>query len=286
MLILYGCAPKTTNTTNPVEVPLVVKEPKHAQLPPPQPPQIPQDLPQPNPTIETPNPPETTIPSDNVTTEENISNPLEVQSSSTCLLNETNHTLCNLPKEKLSPNPQNLDTTLYSIFRNVIDGMLSRHQGTITVSTTNPNGIGMQEFTFDITNAIEEKGIINPKKEIEASLETLHTLQKSMGYGSSTRENFREYKSYVRIRGEIISPFMGDIFTLENLVSLQSTEENDEISIIATFTQKATDLIHIPPDNGSVNIVLNITKNAELNSIKVEQYSPKETISTAEYTFS
>lgn len=207
-----------------------------------------------------------------------------------CPLAEEVHSLCVLPDDALKNNPQQIDPIPYAIFKNVIQELLAREQGTITVEILNNGKRSIQEFKYDISNAVGEDGKINPGKEIEASLEYVDTIQSNM-YATNARENFEEYRSYQDIMKKMVSPLIQESFLPEYLASVTYETVEDVITITAKYTPASMEKLsqQALADAENTTVFMEITTQSEIISVTVEQTngtdSSTETVSRLYYTF-
>lgn len=207
-----------------------------------------------------------------------------------CPLAEDVHSLCVLPDDAFSNNPQQIDPIPYAIFKNVMQELLAREKGTITVEILNNGKRSIQELKYDISNAVGEDGKIDPSKEIEASLEYVDTIQSNM-YATNARENFEEYRSYQNLMKKMVSPLIQESFLPEHLDSVTYEIVDDVITITAPYTVASMEKLsqQALADAENTTVFMEITTQSEIISVTVEQTngndSSTETVSRLYYTF-
>lgn len=207
-----------------------------------------------------------------------------------CPLAEELHSLCVLPDDALKNNPQQIDPIPYAIFKNVMQELLAREKGTITVEILNNGKRSIQELKYDISNAVGEDGKIDPSKEIEASLEYVDTIQSNM-YATNARENFEEYRSYQNLMKKMVSPLIQESFLPEHLDSVTYEIVDDVITITAPYTVASMEKLsqQALADAENTTVFMEITTQSEIISVTVEQTNGKdsslETVSRLYYTF-
>lgn len=207
-----------------------------------------------------------------------------------CPLAEDVHSLCVLPDDAFSNNPQQIDPIPYAIFKNVMQELLAREKGTITVEILNNGKRSIQELKYDISNAVGEDGKIDPSKEIEASLEYVDTIQSNM-YATNARENFEEYRSYQNLMKKMVSPLIQESFLPEHLDSVTYEIVDDVITITAPYTVASMEKLsqQALADAENTTVFMEITTQSEIISVTVEQTngndSSLETVSRLYYTF-
>lgn len=207
-----------------------------------------------------------------------------------CPLAEEVHSLCVLPDDAFSNNPQQIDPIPYAIFKNVMQELLAREKGTITVEILNNGKRSIQELKYDISNAVGEDGKIDPSKEIEASLEYVDTIQSNM-YATNARENFEEYRSYQNLMKKMVSPLIQESFVPEHLDSVTYEIVDDVITITAPYTVASMEKLsqQALADAENTMVFMEITTQSEIISVTVEQtngnHSSPETVSRLYYTF-
>lgn len=207
-----------------------------------------------------------------------------------CPLAEEVHSLCVLPDDALKNNPQQIAPIPYAIFKNVMQELLAREKGTITVEILNNGKRSIQEFKYDISNAVGEDGKIDPSKEIEASLEYVDTIQSNM-YATNARENFEEYRSYQNLMKKMVSPLIQESFLPEHLDSVTYEIVDDVITITAPYTVASMEKLsqQALADAEYTTVFMEITTQSEIISVTVEQTNGKdsslETVSRLYYTF-
>lgn len=207
-----------------------------------------------------------------------------------CPLAEEVHSLCVLPDDALKNNPQQIDPIPYAIFKNVMQELLAREKGTITVEILNNSKRSIQELKYDISNAVGKDGKIDPSKEIEASLEYVDTIQSNM-YATNARENFEEYRSYQNLMKKMVSPLIQESFLPEHLASVTYEIVDDVITITAPYTVASMEKLsqQALADAENTTVFMEITTQSEIISVTVEQtngnHSSPETVSRLYYTF-
>ena len=194
--------------------------------------------------------------------------------------------LMTLPETETKNNPQNLDDRLYCLFVNVMDRKFFRTHGKMTVHRMDSDGTQIAyELKFNLDNAIDSKGQVDPEKPIEAQMKIAKSLSGGGNYGEGETNNSESYQEYMNALEYLMTPLMGDGFVLQNLSSLEMTEEDGNYLIEATFSPAALKKIYGKEIKGNVVSYIQVDAKGALQYLGWEQTQDGKTVSFAKYSF-
>ncbi len=195
------------------------------------------------------------------------------------------------PAEEFKNNPNQLDTRLYSVFKNVMEQNFERKKGTLSVYRLNFDGTeGAYELTFDLSNAYDEEGRLNKRNAIEAQMKVAETMQSGYNYGQGSRENYKSYEEYRKTLDWLKTPLLCEGFALKYFSDLTLTSEGGHYLIEATYSPEGLQELYGNEIYGTVQSFIQIDKDGNLEVLQWEQTEiiddyPTVT-SCSKYTFS
>lgn len=195
------------------------------------------------------------------------------------------------PAEEFKNNPNQLDTRLYSVFKNVMEEHFERKKGTLSVYRLNFDGTeGAYELTFDLSNAYDEEGRLNKRNAIEAQMKVAETMQSGYNYGQGSRENYKSYEEYRKTLDWLKTPLLCEGFALKYFSDLTLTSEDGHYLIEATYSPEGLQELYGNEIYGTVQSFIQIDKDGNLEVLEWEQTEiiddyPTVT-SCSKYTFS
>lgn len=195
------------------------------------------------------------------------------------------------PAEEFKNNPNQLDTRLYSVFKNVMEQNFERKKGTLSVYRLNFDGTeGAYELTFDLSNAYDEEGRLNKRNAIEAQMKVAETMQSGYNYGQGSRENYKSYEEYRKTLDWLKTPLLCEGFALKYFSDLTLTSEDGHYLIEATYSPEGLQELYGNEIYGTVQSFIQIDKDGNLEVLQWEQTEMIDDYPTvtscSKYTFS